>query len=222
MFPNSRFLLQVSQSVNPEKDSHLNRRDPKRMTWVKRTGYPRYPGYPQTTADVYNIYICVYIYIYIYIYDIYIYIYIYVYMYVYNIYIYIYMYIYIYTYTYTYTYISLIVYYMLILKGPKICGCQGFQFRPISIWSWSKRHFSWEEHDPNVCPLQLSAIWGWNSQHLPTMTGSRVAEHLWTPGTQVNIHTQTTADHCDAPHRQKKQHQQPVVTSCCLVTPSGG
>ena len=216
MFPNSRFLLQVSQSVNPGKDSHLNRRDPKRMTWVKRTGYPRYPGYPQTTADVYNIYICVYIYICIYIW------YIYIYTYICMCIIYIYICIYIYTYTYTYTYISLIVYYMLILKGPKICGCQGFQFRPISIWSWSKRHFSWEEHDPNVCPLQLSAIWGWNSQHLPTMTGSRVAEHLWTPGTQVNIHTQTTADHCDAPHRQKKQHQQPVVTSCCLVTPSGG
>ena len=92
MFPNSRFLLQVSQSVNPEKDSHLNRRDPKRMTWVKRTGYPRYPGYPQTTADVYNIYMCIYIYVYIY--DIYIY----VYMYVYNIYICIYIYIYIYIY----------------------------------------------------------------------------------------------------------------------------
>ena len=91
MFPNSRFLLQVSQSVNPGKDSHLNRRDPKRMTWVKRTGYPRYPGYPQTTADVYNIYIYVYIYMYIYIYDIYIY----VYMYVYNIYICIYIHIHI-------------------------------------------------------------------------------------------------------------------------------
>ena len=75
---------------------------------------------------------------------------------------------YIYTYTYTYTYISLIVYYMLILKGPKICGCQGFQFRPISIWSWSKKNMTqtcvhcsfprFEDETPNISQLWLEVV----------------------------------------------------------------